>query len=154
MNTGVIASRYAKALLLITQESGRGEFVFEQARALLKTPLSIPAELEPDLSRLVVLLKRNGRGDYLRLILTDYLHLYCQTTGAKLVRLVTAVPAPELPAKIRHIIGGKVYMDTEVDPSLEGGFVLTMDDRMLDASVKGQIERIRRQFIERNLRIV
>jgi len=47
-----------------------------------------------------------------------------------------------------------VYLDTEIDPSIEGGFILTVNDLALDASVKGQIERIRREFISRNQRIV
>lgn len=154
MNTGVISSRYARALLLLTQESGRGEQVFLQARALLKDPAQAPEPLEPDLAKLVVLLRRNGRGDCLRQILTDYIRLWCKSAGVSLVQITTAAEAPGLPEKIAALIGGKVIIDTEIDPSLEGGFTVVVDDRMLDASVKGQIERIKRQFIERNQRIV
>ena len=60
MNTGVISSRYARALLLLTKESGRGEEVFSQARALLKDSSRVPEPLEPDLARLVME-KRQGR---------------------------------------------------------------------------------------------
>ena len=154
MNSGVISSRYARALLLLTEESGRGEQVFLQARQLLKDPSTVPQPLEPDLARLSALLARNGRGELLRQILVDYIRLWCRSTGTKLVHLTTAVEAPELPGKIESLLGGKVYMDVEVDPSIEGGFTVILDDIMLDASVKGQIERIKRQFIERNQRIV
>lgn len=154
MNSGVVATRYARALLLLTEESGRGEQVFAQARQLLKDPSVVPQPLEPDLARLSALLKRNGRGELLRLILADYIRLWCRSTGTKLVHLTTAVEAPELPGQISELLGGKVFIDSEIDPSIEGGFTVILDDVMLDASVRGQIERIKRQFIERNQRIV
>ncbi|MBR4788372.1 MAG: F0F1 ATP synthase subunit delta [Bacteroidales bacterium] len=154
MNTGVISSRYARALLLLTQESGRGEQVFAQARALLKNPETIPDPLEEDLRKLVLLVNRNGRGWCMRFILNDFIHLYCESTGARLVRLISAVDSPGLYDRISRLLGGKVYVDTEVDPGLEGGFVLIVGDRMVDASVKGQIERIRREFTAKNQRLV
>ena len=154
MNTGVMSTRYARALLLLTQESGRGEEVFSQARALLKDPTKVPDPLEPDLARLVMLLRKNGRERYLRFVLNDFIRLWCKSTGAHMAHLVMAAPDPALPDRIAALIGGKVYIDTEIDPSIEGGFTVILDDVMLDASVRGQIERIKRQLIERNSRIV
>jgi len=154
MNTGVISTRYARALLLLTQEDGSGAEVFAQARALLKDPSTVPQPLAEDLAKMVVLLRRNGRGECLRFVLNDFTRMYCESTGAKIAHLTTAVPAPGLSARIEEILGGTVYLDTEIDPSIEGGFILTVNDLALDASVKGQIERIRREFISRNQRIV
>ncbi len=154
MNTGVISSRYAKALLLLTRESGRGEQVFAQARALLKNPEKVPAPLEEDLRKLVLLVNRNGRGWCMRFILNDFVRLYCESTGTQLVRLVSAVESPELYDRVSRLLGDKVYIDTEVDPDLEGGFVLVVGDRMVDASVKGQLERIRRELSAKNQRLV
>ena len=45
-------------------------------------------------------------------------------------------------------------MEAEVDPSLIGGFTLSVDDKLLDASVSRQLEEIRRQLMEKNKRIV
>lgn len=154
MNTGVISSRYAKALLLLTRESGRGEQVFAQARALLKNPEKVPAPLEEDLRKLVLLVNRNGRGWCMRFILNDFVRLYCESTGTQLVRLVSAVESPGLYDRVSRLLGDKVYIDTEVDPDLEGGFVLVVGDRMVDASVKGQLERIRRELSAKNQRLV
>lgn len=154
MNTGVISSRYAKALLLLTQESGRGEQVFAQARALLKNPGVVPSPLEEDLRKLALLVNRNGRGWCMRFILNDFIHMYCESTGARMVRLISAVESPGLYDKVSRLLEGKAYVDTEVDPGLEGGFVLIVGDLMLDASVKGQLERIRREFAAKNQRLV
>ena len=50
--------------------------------------------------------------------------------------------------------GCKLDLKTEVDPTLIGGFIFEVDDLLLDASVSRQIDIIRRQFIEKNRRIV
>ena len=154
MNSGVIASRYAKALLSLSLEDGSAEQVFSQALLLLQNPRETPSPPAKNIERLALLLRKNGRGEYLRLILNDYTRLYCSATGAKMARLTMAEPSEELPRKISALIGGKVYMQTEVDSSIQGGFLLTVGDKLLDASVKGQLERIRRQFLALNKRIV
>jgi len=60
--------------------------------------------------------------------------------------------------KIRSLIESKtgktLQLTTEVDETLIGGFVLEVEDKLLDASVSRQLERIRSQFVERNRRIV
>ena len=75
MNIGLISSRYARALLLLTQKNGSGEQVFSQARALLKDPSTAPSPLAEDLARLTLLLHRNGRGECMRFILNDFIQL-------------------------------------------------------------------------------
>ena len=50
--------------------------------------------------------------------------------------------------------GKKLLLKTEVDESLIGGFLLEVEDQLLDASVSHQLELIKRQFVERNRRIV
>jgi F-type H+-transporting ATPase subunit delta len=41
-----------------------------------------------------------------------------------------------------------------VDPKILGGFIFEIDDYRLDASVATQFEKIKKQFIEKNKRIV
>ena len=66
--------------------------------------------------------------------------------------------APSLESRLREVIesktGCKLDLKTEVDPTLIGGFIFEVDDLLLDASVSRQIDIIRRQFIEKNRRIV
>ena len=47
-----------------------------------------------------------------------------------------------------------MIFEVEVDPNLIGGFVLDLDEFLMDASVKHQLDQIREQFIERNRRII
>lgn len=158
MNTGIISSRYARALLRLVDETGNGEAVYGQVVRILKDPDSMPRELEPELARLVALLVENKRLEYVKFVLHRFTELYNASRGRKLVTLRTAVPAPELEVRIKDLLqgrfGGEIVLDAEVDPAIIGGFTLTIDDKLLDASVSHQLEEIRRQLLEKNKRIV
>lgn len=158
MNSGIISSRYAKSLLRFTDETGNGEAVYAQVLQILKDPDSIPAVLEPEIQKFIQLLVRNGRLGDVRQMLTTFTRLYNSSRGRRLAHLVTAVPAGELEIKVRTLLenklGGEIVLDSSVDPSIIGGFVLTVDDYLLDASVSRQLDQIRRQFMDKNKRIV
>ena len=158
MNAGIISSRYARALLRLVDETGNGEAVYGQVVRILKDPDLMPRKLEPELSRLVSLLVKNRRLDQVRFILHRFTELYNASRGRRLASLKTAVPAPELEQRVKALLqerfDGEIILDAEVDPALIGGFILTIDDKLLDASVSRQLEEIRRQFIEKNKRIV
>jgi len=158
MNTGVIATRYARALLKYTASTGRGEAVYVQVAGLLKDSDHIPSPLEPDLQKFIALVMNKHREELLREIFVSFVSMYRKENGIKLAHLTTAVAAPGLEKQLERILredsGCKVIMETKVDPSIMGGFVFTVDDMMLDASVKRQIELVCRKFIEKNRRIV
>ncbi|MBQ6244694.1 MAG: ATP synthase F1 subunit delta [Bacteroidales bacterium] len=158
MNTGIISSRYATALLRYTQETGGGERVCAQVRRLLDHPEQDPGPLEPELERLIRLLVQNGRMEDVRLILRSFLTKYYQSLGVKVAVLTTVVASEELEHKVRAMLekqfGGEVLIESRVDPALVGGFTLEVGDYLLDASVRRQIETIRRQFVIQNNRIV
>ena len=158
MNTGIISSRYATALLRLVDETGNGEAVYGQVVRILQDPDSMPRKLEPELSHLVSLLVKNKRLENVKLILHRFTELYNASRGRRLVTLKTAVPAPELEQRVKDLLQerftGEIVLESEVDPALIGGFILTIDDKLLDASVSRQLEEIRRQYIEKNKRIV
>ena len=72
--------------------------------------------------------------------------------------LTTVVSNPQLEQKIRALIsdmtGCGLDLNVKLDPSLIGGFRLVVDDLLLDAGVSSQLEKLRRQFIEKTSRIV
>ncbi|MBO6159875.1 MAG: F0F1 ATP synthase subunit delta [Bacteroidales bacterium] len=159
MNTGVISSRYARALLKYTLQTGRGEQVFAQVRHILKDPDAVSTmELEDDLQRFIALLDRKGRMEYVRLAFSSFVRMYCDAAGIRIVHLKTAVPSPALEVKLgeelSRMTGCRILMDTEVDPDLIGGFVFEISGRRLDASVRHRLDSIGRQFTETNRRIV
>lgn len=158
MNSGAITKRYATALLRLTQENGSGEKVCNQVLSMLRNPSSLPAPMEPDLHSFLLLLVRNGRASYLQRVLRTFVDLHCEASGLAHVILTSAVPSEALEKQVRESIesstGKKVLMETELDPSLIGGYRVEVGGMMLDASVRRQFELLERNFIEKNNRIV
>lgn len=188
MNTGIIASRYATALLKLVDETGSEETVAAQVQALEKALDEVPdfrralddpavpaarkislaeASLEgpmaPDLCKFLELLIRNGRIGDIRLVLMAFITEYYRSRHILRATLAVADPAlleagASLESRLRDLVKEKtgcgLILKTEVNPSLIGGFVFEVEDTVLDASVSRQLDVIRRQFIEKNRRIV
>ncbi|MBP5647335.1 MAG: F0F1 ATP synthase subunit delta [Bacteroidaceae bacterium] len=100
-----------------------------------------------------------GRGDCLLFMATSYQDLYRRRNGIVPVQLITAAPVgDERRARLKQLVEnvehGKVEWTHTIDPSIEGGFVLLVDGYRLDASVAWQLQRIRKELIEKNNRII
>ena len=80
MNTGVISRRYATALLKYVTESGHGEQVYAQVKALLNDPDTAPKPLCEDLQKFSALLVQNGRMPLVKLVFSSFLQQY-ETEG-------------------------------------------------------------------------
>ena len=159
MNTGIISQRYATAFLRYTQERGSAQRVCEQVQAILVDPHCYEGKLEEDLQHFITFLRRTSRTSEVRFILHSYVSLYYKSIGVMLAKLVSAQSVDEATVQslcevLEAHFGCKVSMNVKVDPSLIGGFVVQVGDYMLDASVRNQIETIRRQFVVQNNRIV
>lgn len=182
MNTGVISARYAKALLAYAMEHGAEDAVYgsmkelvrtlQQVRefhVLLRNPLLKPArrvELicsamgsSSLLERFVSLVVKEEREDMLIFIAYEYMALYREAKGISAVRFVTAKPLDEesksrLERLIEESEGVKVEMEYVVDDSIIGGFRMEVASRRIDASVEGQLRRIRKSIVKQNRKLV
>ncbi len=156
MNTGVICNRYAKALLLLVGQTGRGEEVYAQAKDMLAG--NIPENMEDDLNRLVALLIKNGRSEYLKQILRTFTREYRSEKHICQANLTVAQQSDALEERLKGLLSGdgtsEVSFTTKVDPALIGGFVLEVDDNVLDTSVKRQLDLVRHSLDEMNKRLV
>ena len=115
--------------------------------------------ISPELSRFLTLLNRNGRMPLVEEILRDFVTMYWRGMGVRKAHLTTArEPSERLLQRLKDIVkqktGDDVLIEVTVDPSLVGGFVFDLDEYLLDASVKRQLDLIREQFIEKNRRII
>ena len=129
----------------------------EEKKALLRS--CVDGELEDSLERFFSLLVANGRIGLVRETLHRFLELYQQEQGVRKATLRTVAPPSEaflakLSAMVKELTGDDAQIEVVNDPSLIGGFVLDIDDYLLDTSVSRQLEIIREQFIENNRRIV
>ena len=115
--------------------------------------------LTPEMNNFVALLLRKGRIDMIKDMLRDFVDTYRRSSGLRKAHLTTAAePSEKLLQRLRELVrqktGADAVIDVTVDPSIIGGFVFDIDDYLMDASVKRQLELIREQFIEKNRRIV
>ena len=185
MTTGIIASRYATALLRYVRQDGSGEVVFSQSEALSKAVEVVPALMPalcdpaaasldrkmallhsaagpeglcPPMTRFLTLVIRQGRASYLPQILRIFTDRYLRSQKMLRASLVTVVPAPELEKTLAALVkketGYDLLISARTDPDLIGGFVLTLGDERIDASVSAQLRTLRREFTEMNRRIV
>lgn len=100
---------------------------------------------------LLVLLRALARREHLALIppiLEQFFILHDLEKGRTHVEASFAVePTPALLNQVRDKIlarrGGTVEMRVKIDPSLIAGFVITLNDQRIDASMAGRLNRLR-----------
>lgn len=119
----------------------------------------LEGKMAPEMGRFLALLAANGRLDMAEDIFRSFVDAYRRSVGVRKAHLVTvgtpsALLLDRLKALVKEKTGDDVIIETEEDPSLIGGFVFDIDDYLMDASVKRQLDLIREQFIERNRRII
>ena len=172
----VVDRVYATALFEAAQEGKKLEPVREQLvqlveaerevpelRELLRNPQVDPrarrAALEDVLTgseellrNFLLVLADKGRAGQLAEIASEFERLVAEHEGVVSAELTTAVElsddeAQKLLQQIEQASGRKVEATRTVDPDLIGGIVLQVGSHRLDASVRGRLDRLRRQLV-------
>lgn len=184
MDSGLVASRYALAFLEYVLEKQMGEEAYERAKLItsvfaevgdlqeiLENPLvskekkrqliltASGGEESEVFHSVVGLLLRNNRENYLHNIMLMFQELYYTSQNVYKAKLVTAVEVDEatiknLTTSLESKLDRRLDLEKTVDPDILGGFILEIDYNRWDASLKGQLNKIKRQYIEKNRRIV
>ncbi|MDR0976486.1 MAG: F0F1 ATP synthase subunit delta [Prevotellaceae bacterium] len=186
MDIGIIASRYAKALMAYAKDTDTEERLYDEVRMLessfrrrsdLREALANPilgvrekfalisiatvgnGELSREFGRFVALVLKNRREQYLPYICLSFIDLYRRVHHIATVKMITAVPTQRavwerIRKRARKLLHASIELHTEVNPAIEGGFIIDLNDYRLDASIATQLKRVKKQFIEKNKRIV
>jgi F-type H+-transporting ATPase subunit delta len=101
------------------------------------------------------LLTEKGRVGEIEEIGREFERLAAEEEGVLKVQFTTAVELSDQDAKgiveqIEEASGRTVEATRKVDPGLVGGIVLQVGSRRLDASVRGRLERLRRELVTRS----
>jgi len=101
---------------------------------------------------LIGLMLRRGRIEQLPRVAAEYRRLDNARQGITLATATSAAPlSPDevqaLTARMEQLTGGRVELDLRTDPSLLGGLVVRIGDRLIDGSVRGRLERLRNQLV-------
>lgn len=102
------------------------------------------------------LLFRKGREVAIREIMDAYMELYRVHHKIQRVEITTAVSVSEqvhqqILESIKQVEGygeSSFEVEAKVDPSIVGGFVLQVGDMLFDASIRHDLQVIRKQFID------
>jgi F-type H+-transporting ATPase subunit delta len=101
------------------------------------------------------LLSEKGRVGEIEEIGREFERLFAEEEGVLSVGLTTAVELSDQDAKriveqIEEASGRTVEATRNVDPGLVGGIVLQVGSMRLDGSVRGRLERLRRELVTRS----
>ncbi len=101
---------------------------------------------------LLGLMIRRGRIHELPKVAAEFRRLDNARQGITVATATSAAPlSPDeiqaLTKRLEGFTGGRVELDVQVDPSLLGGLVVRVGDRMIDGSVRGRLERLRNQLV-------
>ena len=183
MNTGLISVRYATALLEFAKEKNSVEQVYDEAKMLtlmfskmsqLRTVLENPVVAVGEKRKLILsstgekpskaisefddLVIANNRENQNQNIMLKFIDLYRQEKNIRYGKLTTAFEVDaetenRLANLVTDKVGGTLELEKVVEPDLLGGFILEVEGVRWDASLSGQLKRIKNEYIERNRRI-
>lgn len=128
----------------------------EERERLLDAALEGLGEAGASASRLVanltLLLLRRGRIELLPNVAAQFRRLDDARQGIVPASATSASAlAPDevraLTARLEQLTGGRVALDLKVDPSIIGGLIVRVGDRLIDGSVRGRLERLRNRLV-------
>lgn len=173
---GAIGKRYARAAFELAQQEGAREAWLERLRLLrervhvpeayhvLTSPV-VPAprrleavdvldedgRLGAEVRNLAKLLIEAGRVDAVDAVVEEFERLDDEAAGRIRATVTTAVGLEEedrrrLTRDLSDQLGHEVRLQARVDPGILGGVVLQLGDRLVDASLRGRLQQLRRQL--------
>ena len=179
MKQGSIAKRYARALIKIAEEKGKVAEFYEQLKTLgdelashselqtiLSTPLVKPSKkksifkllegklsLSTEVSNLINFIIDHERMGILPMLVLLYRDMADELLGQVRVEVKSASALGEQEQKLKAVLekklGRKVLIHTQIQPELLGGLVLKIEDKVLDASLKRELERFKEEIIRK-----
>lgn len=170
------AIRYAKAILDLSKDNGTVSVVLDdmknvvstleankELRQALQSPV-IKGEDKRDVlhqifdgssketSGLINILLDNKRPNLLGHVAASFISLYNESQGIEAATVTTAVAlTPELEAKVLAKVKGltgstDVKLESIIDESILGGFILRVGDKQYNASIASQLGKLKREF--------
>jgi F-type H+-transporting ATPase subunit delta len=97
-----------------------------------------------------------GRSIAINEIILAFIEKYRAVKGIELVELTTATEvSDEIKEKVSAVLkentllkGKTIQLKTKVDPTIIGGLIVQVEDMLFDASIRHDLQVIKKQFIE------
>jgi F-type H+-transporting ATPase subunit delta len=176
MDQGRISVSYARALLDWAVEKNTSQEVYVQSESLLNLIKNNPdfsqllhspmvsltkkkkivdkllSGFAPNLAEIVGLVVKNRREKLLVNIILVYQKLYREKFGIIRTHVESSITlGPSVKNTIKDFLGNaykkSVELDFKVNPDIIGGFILTIEDSLLDKSVRWELEKLRKKLV-------
>jgi F-type H+-transporting ATPase subunit delta len=117
----------------------------------LEVATQVFADLSGPVRNLILLLVKRGRIEQLPRVAAEFRRLDDKRNQISHASATSAAPLDDtevraITARLEQMTGGRVALETAVDPDLLGGIVVRIGDRLIDGSVRGRLERLRNQL--------
>jgi F-type H+-transporting ATPase subunit delta len=95
-----------------------------------------------------------GRAEIIYGTAKEFLNQYNQYKNIVTAKVTSATPLTEsakteIINKVKAITGGEVLLQTTVDDSLIGGFILTVGDKQFDTSLASSLAKLKKEFTQK-----
>ena len=169
------AIRYAKAILDIASDKNVADTVGADMKTIASTikgnaelsnfiqnptlkvevkesaMIALFADVNEVTKKLFRLLKENKRFEILSEIAIEYTKLFDEKSGIQIAKVTTAVEMDaalqaKVLAKIATLTTKNVTIETTIDPSIIGGFILRIGDQQYNASVANRLQILKREL--------
>lgn len=173
-----VASRYSKALVELANSKGALDAIksdmetvinlFEESREFARfiaSPILTPVKkksvlksifdgkVNPITSSFFDLMVDKGRENGLLQIAKETLKKYNEINGIQTVDFYTSIEMNdsvknEISSTLAKSLGKKIELRSTVKEDLIGGYILRVDDKQIDHSVKGSLQKLRNEFVK------
>jgi F-type H+-transporting ATPase subunit delta len=177
MSVSIVASRYAKSLIELAKEQDVLEAVYQDMllfkdtadknRGLmlaLKSPVVrhekklailkalFETRVNPVSYAIFTIITKKNREAILDEIANEFIISYNINQGIQKATVVTTTPLTDALRKqfsdmVAAKTGRTVQLAEKIDPNLIGGYVLTIGDRQIDASLRSRLNELKLQFV-------
>jgi F-type H+-transporting ATPase subunit delta len=177
MSVSIVASRYAKSLIELAKEQNVLEAVYQDMllfkdtadknRGLmlaLKSPVVrhekklailkalFEARVNPVSYAIFTIITKKNREAILDEIANEFILSYNLNQGIQRATVTTTTPLTDALRKqfsdmVAAKTGRTVQLTEKIDPNLIGGYVLKIDDRQIDASLRSRFNELKLQFV-------
>lgn len=184
MNTGLISSRYALAFIDFAQEGNASDSIYLEVKNLLKSfslykelnnmlhnpilsqsqkhetiRIAMGGSVHPMFDKFLTLILENKREKQLQFIALKFIELYRERNNIFSAKLISAVEVDaateqKLITMVKNEKNVRLELEKEIDPNILGGFIFEMDSLRWDGSISSQLRRMRKNFADKNKRIV
>ncbi|GIW12903.1 MAG: ATP synthase subunit delta [Tepidiforma sp.] len=108
-------------------------------------------DVSPLVMNLAKLLVQKGRAQDARAVADAFARLADDYEGIAHAEVTTAVPlsseqVASIEARLGQQLGRRVVASTKVEPSIIGGAIVRVGDRLVDGSVRTRLKRLRREL--------